>query len=742
MRATLHRSIIVAIGMLAINAASAQGYSLRMGDKAYKDLAYREAIARYEEAVKMGADTGGFITRLAESYLNVRDFSNASKWYKYATTTRVARPIDMYNYAQCLRATGQLEEADKWMATYEKQAADDTRPARQIGAVNYATELLAKPVEGVIMKNVAANCEKGDMGAAFLGDRLVFASARKPQSTERRRHNWNGDPYLDLYSGKVGPDGELSDVQIMADLNTRYHESNAAFTPGGREIWFTRNNFSDGKKGRTSAGVVNLKIYARTLRDGHWVDERSFPYNSDAYSTGHPALSLDGNTMYFTSDMPGGVGGTDIWKCARTKGGVWGKPANVGAPVNTEGDEMFPFVRSDDVLYFSSDGQAGLGGLDIFYSEPGTSTFGTVTNVGTPFNSRNDDFGFMLDSTAHKGYLTSDRSGGMGNDDLYSFKLEKPMLPAMRLRGILRDKMTGEPLAGIKMLLKDANGNKIGEMITGAGGEYAFDLGDRTKYEIVSEDGDYRSTGAQLATGSRKDTIIEKDLAAMRIGDIRMLLVVSDSKTGLPLQDVVVHITEQRGQGNAILEGHTPATGDLTTELKAVTLGDSLFYRVQLNKQGYFPKDERLRYRINDFNQVLLHKLMDCTMEVIDVGEDIAKKIDIEPIYFDLAKWNIRKDASVELDKVVAVMKDNPTMEIELGSHTDSRGSDDYNLALSDRRAKSSAAYIVSRGIAATRIKGKGYGERELMNKCGDGVSCTEAEHQMNRRTEFIITKM
>jgi outer membrane protein OmpA-like peptidoglycan-associated protein len=446
--------------------------------------------------------------------------------------------------------------------------------------------------------------------------------------------------------------------------------------------------------------------------------------------------------MYFTSDMPGGVGGTDIWKCERTKGGEWGKPVNVGAPVNTEGDEMFPFVRSDDVLYFSSDGQAGLGGLDIFYSEPGTPTFGTVTNVGTPFNSRSDDFSFMLDSTARRGYLTSDRSGGKGDDDLYGFKLEKPMLPALKLRGVLRDKITGEPLAGVKMFLKDEKGNKIGEMVTGVNGEYAFDLGDGMKYEIVSEDGVYRSTGAQLAIGTRKDTIIEQDLAAVRIGDLKVLLLVQDSKSGLPLQDVEVHITEMRGQGNSVLEGHTPATGDLATELKAVTLGDSLFYRVQLNKQGYFPKDERLRYRITDFNQVLLHKLMDCTMEVIDVGEDIAKKIDIEPIYFDLDKWNIRKDAAVELDKVVAVMKDNPTMEIELGSHTDSRGSDAYNLALSDRRAKSSAAYIVSRGISAKRIKGKGFGERELKNKCTDGVSCTEAEHQLNRRTEFIITKM
>jgi outer membrane protein OmpA-like peptidoglycan-associated protein len=742
MRAMLHRSIVVALGLFCITAASAQSYSLRMGDKAYKELAYSEAIVRYEEAVKMGADTGTFIVRLAESYLNVRDFANAAKWYKYATATRVARPIDLYNYAQCLRATGQLEEADKWMSAYEKKAADDSRPARQIGAVNYATELLAKPVDGVTMKNVAANCEKGDMGAAFLRDRLVFASARKPQSAERRRHNWNGDPYLDLYSGTFGPDGELSDVQLMPDLNTRYHESNAAFTPDGREIWFTRNNFSGGKKGKTPAGVVNLKIYARALRDGHWVDERSFPYNSDAYSTGHAALSHDGNTMYFTSDMPGGLGGTDIWKCERTKGGEWGRPVNVGAPVNTEGDEMFPFVRSDDVLYFSSDGQAGLGGLDIFYSEPGTPTFGTVTNVGTPFNSRNDDFGFMLDSTARKGYLTSDRSGGMGDDDLYSFKLEKPMLPAMKLRGILRDKVTGEPLAGIKMFLKDEKGNKVGEVTTGMNGEYAFDLGDGMKYEIVSEDGVYRSTGTQLATGARKDTVIVQDLAAARLGDLRMMLLVSDSKTGLPLQDVEVHITEMRGQGNSVLEGQTPATGDMATELKAVTLGDSLFYRVQLNKQGYFPKDERLRYRITDFNQVLLHKLMDCTMEVIDVGEDIAKKIDIEPIYFDLDKWNIRQDASVELDKVVAVMKDNPTMEIELGSHTDSRGSDAYNLALSDRRAKSSAAYIVSRGISAKRIKGKGFGEQELKNNCTDGVSCPEAEHQMNRRTEFIITKM
>ncbi|MBK6775609.1 MAG: OmpA family protein [Flavobacteriales bacterium] len=217
---------------------------------------------------------------------------------------------------------------------------------------------------------------------------------------------------------------------------------------------------------------------------------------------------------------------------------------------------------------------------------------------------------------------------------------------------------------------------------------------------------------------------------------------VSDAKTSAPLQGADVRITDERGIGGTMMQGATEASGEIFTNLKSMSVGDSLVLRVVLSKPGYFPKTGVVVKRIDKTGKVVLNDHMDCSLEAIDIGKDIGKAIDIKPIYFDLGKHAIRKDAAAELDKIVQVMTDNPTMVIELGSHTDARGSDKSNLALSDKRAKSSAAYIVSKGIAKDRIAGKGYGESKLLNSCGNGTKCSDTEHQMNRRTEFIIVKM
>lgn len=712
-----------------------------MGDKAYAGMAYHDAIGHYVEAVKHGADTGAFVVRLAESYYNVRDFHDAAEWYGKAVASNTARPVDLYNYSQSLRATGRFEEADQWMAKYQAVASGDRRAYAQIGATTYATALLAKPIAGCSVKNLNGNCTKSDMGAAYWGDRLVFASARKPDAAARYRHAWNGDPFLDLYSGKIGEDGEISGIEPLTDLNTRYHESNAAFGAKGQEVWFTRNNYSDGKKGKTAQGVVDLKIYNRILSEGEWMVERPFPYNSDAYSTGHPALSADSRTLYFTSDMPGGMGGTDIWMCARKTESEWQKPVNLGPAVNTEGDEMFPFIQNDGTLFFSSDGRAGLGGLDIFVCRAVKDGFGKAINAGVPINSCSDDFGILLDATGLKGYFTSDRSGGMGEDDLYSFTLVKPLGATMNVRGRAHDKNSQQPVAGLRVMLKDVQGVVLKEAITGADGDFAFELEEGTHYELATEEGDFRRTSQTLTTGALVDTTLMRDLDLARLGSVYLWMTVRDAKTKSPLQGVSVRVVDARGAEGKVI-GVTEAGGELFMNLEAKSAGDSLVYEVVLSKQGYLPKTSLWKHRLDKTGKVVLNDYIDCTLTPIDLGMDIAKVIDIAPIYFDLGKSAIREDAAAELDKIVQVMNENPTMVIELGSHTDSRGSDKSNLALSDKRAKSSAAYIVSKGIAKERITGKGYGETKLLNNCGNGVKCSDTEHQVNRRTEFIVVRM
>ncbi len=743
-------------------AASAQDYAVRMGDKAYENLAYSNAIERYTEALEYGADTAACRTKLAESYLNVRDFRNAATWYAKVCAVNTARPVDAYNYAQCLRATGQFAQADTWMSNYREMAEADGRSQRQQGSVRYAANLLATPIAGCTVRNVDANCTNADMGAAYLGDRLVFASARTTRSSEQRNHTWNGDPFLDLYSGKIGADAQLTDVLPLKDLNTRYHESNATFTRDRQEIWFTRNNYSKGKKGTTAQGVVNLKIYARTRTGDSWGDERPFPHNTDVYSVGHPSLTADGQRMYFTSDRPGGVGGTDIWWCERQGKSEWGAPVNAGNEVNTEGDEMFPFIAADGTLYFSSEGQAGLGGFDLFAAKAVGGAFGSVSNLGTPLNSPKDDFALLMDSTGLKGYFTSDRSGGMGNDDLYSFTLLAPFGRSLRVVGQATDAATKLPLANASIALR-TNGNDV-LATTGPDGRYAFDVEPGTAYELVGTATDFVPANATLAPLPDRDTTAVRDLLFAKDGKVSLLYHVKNAFTGGALPGVTIDRLNLLGldQIEKAINRLTDPEGNIRETLEGAQIGDSIVMYIELKKEGFRTKKGTFRYKITEWGEIDVHKYMDLClfplehdefkltcMDNLDhsglplaVGRDVREMIDINPIYFDLNKFNIRPDAAAELDKIVGVMNAYPQMHIELGSHTDARGSDASNTTLSDNRAKSSAAYIVSKGIAQERISGKGYGETRLENKCKNGVKCTEAEHQINRRTEFIIVKM
>jgi outer membrane protein OmpA-like peptidoglycan-associated protein len=721
---------------------TAQSRFVTAGNKAYDALAYSKAIASYERAAENAEPDSAYARKLAKSYLNVRDFAHAEAWYARVLKGSGTISEDSYNYAQTLRANGKFDEADKWLKTYEQKNGTDSRTQRQADASTYGVQLRDQVMPGCTVKNLEMNTSGADMGASYLGkDGVVFASDRSPNTSEYRRHTWNGQPFLDLYRGVKAVDGSVSAPIALKDMNTRYHESNATFSADGKMVWFTRNNFHKGKKGKNGEGVVNLKIFSRENSNGKWINEQPFAYNSDAYSVGHPWLSRDGNTLYFTSDRPGGVGGTDIWRTARN-GAAWSAPVCLGSEVNTEGDEMFPFIGSDGTFAFSSDGQPGLGGHDILtgrMTDAGEVT--GVKNPGAPLNSSHDDFALVLDSSATKGYFTSDRPGGKGGDDIYSFALIRALGNRMQAKGTAIDRNSKQLLQGVKVQMKDAHGHVLAETITDSNGDYSFDLEEKKDYTIGTTDGAYRDEVAEVRTGELADTTIRRDLLLARSADARLWMHVTNAKDGNAIEGVNVEVTDA-GSGAVVMNGSTDASGDLRNALTERAFGDSLAFRVRLSKSGFFPKRGLFTHAINKDGEIAMHHTLDLNMEPMDIGADLGKAIDIKPIYFDLNKFNIRTDAAEELDKVVAVMKENPVMEIELGSHTDSRGSDGSNAALSDRRAKSSAAYIVSKGIARGRIKGKGFGESKLLNKCVNGTKCSEGDHQLNRRTEFIITKM
>ena len=590
------RSIVTKVFWSLLFAALLPGISMaqsakeKRANKLYDEFAFVKAIEVYEEIVKEGEANEQVIKHLANSYRMLNEWAKSEPWYAQVVESSIVENIDNYYYAQALKANQRYEESAKWMAKYAQLSDDDTRPKEELKNKSQLAELLTGS-EYITLSTLSANSSNSDFGGTYLNDTtLIFASARETDDPVRITFAWTDQPFLDLYAATITSTGELTQVREWApELNTKYHESSLSFNPSHQVLYFTRSNYVDKKVRKSKKDINNLKIFEARLLGTSWSSDASLHFNSDEYSCGHPSLTSDGQKMYFASDMPGGIGGTDIYVVER-EGGKWGTPRNLGRPINTEGEEMFPFIHEDGTLYYSSDGLYGLGGLDIFMAAPAADSisFEAPMNLASPINSPYDDFAFVISNDKSQGYLSSNKPNGKGDDDIYHFRLEFPILENI-IEPILADEPLQEP--------------------------------------------------------------IEEPVTAS-VDSIK------------PLEEMTV---------NDVTEGQV---------------------------------------------------------------------IKLENIYYDLDKSNIRKDAAVELNKLIKFLQNNPTVFIELSAHTDCRAPAKYNQALSQRRALSAMTYIVEKGgIDMARITARGYGESRLINECADGVSCSEEKHQANRRTEIKILK-
>jgi outer membrane protein OmpA-like peptidoglycan-associated protein len=729
---TIKYYFTISIALLfSIQAFSQKSANEIKGDKYYSFYAFDNAIEKYNST--QGLTLEGQ-RRLAESYRNIGKYAESELAYSRFVLVQGTIAEDYYNYSCVLKMNGKYDDAIKWMNKFKDLKPNDLRVQDFSSDKTVISKLLTDEKRYKIV-NLNLNSDEDDFGTAYYNNKIIFASSREGVKLVSRKYNWNRKAFLDIYSADTAK-GQLNNIGYFNKrLNKKFHEGPASYSQTAKCLAYTQNNY----KGKSKEGDRKLQIFFRNFMNDKWQTEVPFYLNSNEYSVGHPWLSKDGLTMCFSSDMPGGYGGADLYKTTKDKLGNWGPAINLGSNINTEGNELFPFFEeSNKVLFFASNGHQGLGGLDVFMSVANEDNFGRVANLGTPINTQFDDFALIINPEMKNGYFSSNRVEGKGGDDIYSFECLKSFVSQKIVKGIVKNSK-GEVVPNTLVKLVDKNNIEKGQLTTNTDGKYSFDVDNNEQYKLKGTKAGFDGSENPINTEGEKD-VIYSDLLLNKLSDLSLCYTIVDKTSAQPLEGVKVKIIN-----NLTLKSDTlisTSSGEVKKALLENKIKDNISYNISVSRDGYLSKTIT-------YNQLLekngVYKLT-IPLDKIDVGLDLAKLIDIKPIYFDLGKSNIRKDAALELNKIVKVMNENPNMVVELGSHTDCRGSVASNENLSNKRALSSADYIKKGITNPERIQGKGYGESRLKNACAcEGEiksTCSEIEHQQNRRTEFVIIKI
>lgn len=726
----IYISLFLLFGILQLNAQEAK---IEKSQELFNGFAYHETINKLENVDNKNIEVN---RKLAESHFRIGEYEMAEKYFAEVVANENKTAEDVYNYAEVLKINQKYKQANQQMKAFAKIKPDDSRAQLFLQNKDYHKNLL-NDIGQIKLHLLDMNSRQQDFGVAYCGDKLVFTSSKaKKNKIILRQWNWNKLPFLDLYTAELNDNKQLTNIEMFnASFNRKYHEGPASFNKEGTFMAFTRNNY----EGESSDHRIKLKIFFAFNEIGHWSIGEPFQYNSDDYSIGHPALTADGNTMYFASDMPGGFGGVDIYVSQKSESGSWSQPVNLGEDINTEGNEMFPFIHQNGLLFYASNGLPGLGGLDIFVATLfDVSKPGKPKNIGTPANSSHDDFAFVVNTRQTEGFLSSSRKEGKGNDDIYRFDLMKPFTPDKLIEGIAKtDK--GVLLENVMVRITNAKGEVIDSVQTSDSGEFEFIVPENGRYTVAGRKDQYTEVEKQIEV---IQPITNADLVLKEQKAASLYCLVTDKVSKEEIENVEITLkNKQTGEKQTL---NTDENGDVEKILTEKKINDLINYDITFKKEGYLTKSITYKQKINDYIRYNLHEELDIALIDMDieVGEKLNQLLNLQPIYFDLDKAEIRPDAAVELDKIVRFMNENPTVHIQLAAHTDSRASRGYNNRLSHKRAKATMDYIKKRIDNPRRIKGRGYGETKLTNQCKDGVDCTEKQHQMNRRTEFEVVKM
>jgi outer membrane protein OmpA-like peptidoglycan-associated protein len=877
--------IIIANGLFA---------QLKKANKYYDNYDYKKAIPLYRKAAKKGSPEA--IEKLANAYRLTKDYQNAELTYAELMKLPNFDVINHFYYGLVLKNNKKLDEAKEQFKIYTNAAPNDRIAQLSVKSCDEIKLWINKTQQFEVALIPNINSPHSDFSPVYFKDQMVFVSERTRDMVNNNKYQRNNEPYLNVYASRIKSSSGTPVFSKKAKpfswiINSNYHDGPVCFNTEQNTMYLTRVNYVVNK----DKNFVNRPgIYISNLKGKKWSKVKPFPYNNPSYSVAHPSVSADGQWLFFSSDMPGGQGGMDLYVCKKNGDG-WDQPKNLGAEVNTPGNEVFPYIRKDGTLYFSSDGHLGFGGLDIFSATRSGDAYADVKNLGGPLNSFTDDFGIVFSDDINKGYFSSDRTGGVGNDDIYSFAaLNKFLTVAGK---ILLSKNLNDPAKNTEVMLLSEDGKVLKITTTDNSGFFKFDnldpdgkymvkldetdpqLADKKKYyladekdqiirvtvvndkggkfvfqnlpaapnslpelqadddvtiagnllygenpsmplantkvNLVNDKGEIIQTvntnafGAFVFTNlpSDQNFIVKVDESDTKLapntkiiitnksgkemqttkagtaGDFKFSFLSAD-KNSLKLMSVEDNELRFDLKGRLVADNKSPLAnsviniinekGEILQSVKTDANGSFQFTNLPADKNILFALEEsdtKLKSlnkifltdgkgnvikeftRVNgkfkftilpaDQNKLGVVYVDDPWLKVLQLKNETKRDslTIVENVYYNYGEYKILPEAQKTLDKVINIMKNDAQLVIELSSHTDSRSSAEYNTRLSQQRAKAAVDYMISKGVSKDRISGKGYGESRLINKCADGVECTEEEHAKNRRTEFKILR-
>lgn len=712
--------LIFVVILASFNSLKAQGLKAKLADDSFNSWDYYRAAGMYDELAKMNKlgkrNNWEEVRRAALANMYTRNYLKAKIWFEFLKEKEQMVEEDYAYYIDVLCRLNQYDEAaiigNEFYSKY---------PAN-IKAKNYhnSLELLNSLNNNVTATNIQSlnlNSKLGDYSPVFYHNGIVFSSSRKNNSLVQRRYGWDNSYYADLYYAPVIENTSTRKVKLFNRVfKSSLHDATIAFNKDFTYAVFSRNEVK--KKGKKE--IVYLKLYeVKKDEKGKWSNPSPLDINLDGYSFSHPALSNDGSLLLFASDMPGGEGGADIWY-VKNENGQWSKPINAGKTVNTPYDEIFPTMDDENNVYFSSNGHLGLGGLDVFITN---TNFNYVDNIGKGVNSNADDFSLIIDYKNKKSFFTSDREDNV--DKIFEAKFE---LPQFRLDvTTIADDCKNSPLGSTNVILKNLNNQASQKYSTDINGYLSVNLARNSVFEIlVEKDGYVSKTAHQVSTIGKNKSEVFKENVLLQPLKIRFKSLVKDAKSDIPLHDAKVVITNL-DKNNSF--SFITKNGMIDTLLER-----GYDYEIEITSPGFLKYTQTV-----DLSDKCLETLaLDTKLEKMKKGD----KFVINNIFYDLGKADLRPESMVELDKLAAFLIENSNVKVELSSHTDSRASDSYNLKLSQKRAEAAVNYLIKKGVSKENIIAKGYGEKQLVNRCSNGVNCSEEEHQQNRRTEIKILEV